>query len=109
MNFEREQNEINNIVSLRHSAIGKLSFIFSIVPYIAFLFIFIFGRNMGVNTLIILAPYIAISSSITAVVLSIIDLTKKNRKKILPIAALILGFLYLVILIILVVLVISNI
>lgn len=108
MNFESERNENNNIVSLKHSILGKLAFILSIVPYIMFITILIFRRNMDANTFTILAPYIAVSSSITAVVISIIDILRKNRKKVLPIAALILGILYLFILMILIVLVISN-
>lgn len=86
---------INEKVHEQQLSISKLSiisFFFSVFSYVLLICILIFGTAL--KTLGAIAPFIMLLFSAISLILSIIDLTRKNRKKVLSIIALVLSSLY---------------
>jgi hypothetical protein len=74
------------------SKLSKISFFLSVFSYVLFIFVEIY--RVYFNGTAAIAPLMMFLFMVTSFVLSIIDLTRKDRKKTLSIIALILSSLY---------------
>lgn len=96
MNKQINEVNVNSKLVIKHSALGISAFVLSIFTLILSILFGISANNNGkTGPLALMFLFCAIPST----VLAIVDLTQENRKKILPIWALIFnwGFLVLVI------------
>ncbi|WML33314.1 hypothetical protein [Clostridium sp. OS1-26] len=86
---------INENICQQKLLVSKLSiasFILAVLAYAILIFILIF--KISLKALLAFAPLIMLFSLTTSLILSIIDLRRKNRKKILSIIATVLSGLY---------------